>query len=96
MQFQQTKAQDFCIRLGLNSIELNYTDKQTKNHLLVDEKKNTIYCFTPKVGCTSLKILFLIAQGNINYIINVIIMVITDDSGNKISMTFHIILYAYY
>ena len=91
-QFQQTKAKDFCIKLGLYSRELDDKDEQTRNHLLVNKKKSTLYCFTPKVGCTNLKRLFFMTQGNINYTINVIIMVIIDDHVYEISMTFYTIM----
>ena len=31
--------------------------------MLVDDKAKTIYCFVPKVGCTSLSVLFFVNQG---------------------------------
>ena len=35
-------------------------------HMLIDERSKTLFCFAPKVGCTNLKLLFFISQGLIN------------------------------
>ena len=35
-------------------------------HMLMDDKSRTLFCFAPKVGCTNLKLLFFINQGLIN------------------------------
>jgi hypothetical protein len=33
-------------------------------HILLNSRSKAAFCFVPKIGCTNLKILFFIAQGN--------------------------------
>lgn len=58
----------FCKRNGLNIKRHSYLGR----HILVNSISNTAFCFAPKVGCTNLKILFFIAQGNTSYCISAI------------------------
>ena len=41
----------------------NEGDVAFYKHLLVNDKAQTTFCFIPKVGCTNLKVLFFVVQG---------------------------------
>lgn len=60
LQFQQAQVDDFCQRNDLNFKKLSKLGR----HILIDKRSKTAFCFAPKVGCTNLKILFFITQGN--------------------------------
>ena len=56
---------NYCI--GINESLLNYSSEQSEElykHLIYDDKYGIIYCAVPKIGCTKMKLLFILLQGH--------------------------------
>lgn len=66
-QFQQARVLQFCTKYHYSPTE----PLHRPYFVMLNEKKRTAYCFSPKVGCTNVKNAFLRAQGAvIKYILN--------------------------
>ena len=40
-------------------------DRSFNHHMLIDDTHRVLFCFAPKVGCTNLKLLFFVNQGEV-------------------------------
>lgn len=55
-----------CKRLAKNRSEFQYIQKSKLDHIIVDDRYKTLYCYVPKVACTNLKRVFLLLTGRMN------------------------------
>ena len=62
LQFQKGQLDEFC-KLHSNNTEWQVSLPTLYRHLLFDKTSEAMFCYVPKSGCTSLKVLFLANQG---------------------------------
>ena len=63
LQFQRSAVDHYCSLYGHHPSFSSSNLLYYKKHALYDNIHHVIFCFVPKVGCTSLKYLFFINQG---------------------------------
>ncbi len=61
-------VEQFCEHHNLSHQALRVPDGKKNTdclyqHLLVNDKAGTLFCYIPKVGCTNLKLLFFVTMG---------------------------------
>ncbi|XP_011405876.1 PREDICTED: carbohydrate sulfotransferase 14-like [Amphimedon queenslandica] len=62
-EWQQETMSNYC--LGINGSLLNYSREQNEmlyKHLIYNDKYGIIYCVVPKIGCTKMKLLFVLLE----------------------------------
>ncbi|XP_052781437.1 carbohydrate sulfotransferase 11-like [Mya arenaria] len=55
-----------CNRLQANGSSFQSIEKSKLDHIIVDDRYQTLYCYVPKVACTNLKRVFLLLTGKMN------------------------------
>ncbi|CAH1251508.1 CHST10 [Branchiostoma lanceolatum] len=61
---------DYCSRYPTKSSE--YPSKHTLGQLIVNDKYNILYCFVPKTGCTTTKLVFYNLEKGTNHTLNTV------------------------
>ena len=67
-QLQQKQIDQFCKARGMDDEAYTLPGENERRsvfyrHILINDKAQTLFCFIPKVGCTNLKVLFFVVQG---------------------------------